>query len=215
VGWQRLSMDEPADVSEEELVEACRQGRRWAQRELFERHHRHVYRALVALCREPGEAEDLTQETFLRAFEALGSFEGRSAIRTWLNRIGVNLFRETRRREQTARRRLARAEAEAPVLRSIPGGAMTRRADPSLRELASRGLAELDESDRVVLVLHVVLGYRYDEIAAILDVAPGTVGSRLSRARRRLREIVLELLGKADAGDFVSWRDLDAGQEER
>lgn len=214
MGVHHLPMDAPADVSEQELVEACRRGRRWAQRELFERHHRGIYRALVALCRDRGEAEDLVQETFLRAFEALGGFEGRSAVRTWLNRIAVNLFHETRRREQMARRRLARALAEAPVLRSIPGGASRSSSDPSLRELVSLGLAELDESDRVVLVLHVVLGYRYEEVAQILEVAPGTVGSRLTRARRRLHDVVVELLGDA-AEEVVSWRDLEAGEEER
>ncbi|MFQ5744099.1 MAG: RNA polymerase sigma factor [Acidobacteriota bacterium] len=189
-------MKSPQFSDEEQLVAACRRGERGAQREFFERHNSAVFRALLALSGAPGEAEDLLQETFLRAYRAIGGFRGHSSVRTWLLRIATNAFYEARRRDQVRQRHLLRARraARAPLLHIIEGpwDKPGRRRD--FRDLALRALGRLPARDRTILTLHDIEGYRYAEIAEILDIAPGTVGSRLSRARRRMRDVIRELL---------------------
>ena len=106
-------------------------------------------------------------------------------------------FYEHRRGEQTRRRYISRIESEA----SGTSLRVVARADDEdgrrgeFRDLALRGLATLRVTDRIVLTLHDIEGYRYAEIAEILDIAPGTVGSRLSRARERLAGEIRDLLG--------------------
>ena len=190
-------MSSPRGTSEEALVAACQRGERWAQRELFEQHNAAVFRALLAISAGSDVAEDFLQETFLKAYRAIGSFRGRSSVRTWLVRIGTNTFYEHRRGEQTRRRYISRIESEA----SGTSLRVVARADDEdgrrgeFRDLALRGLAALRVTDRIVLTLHDIEGYRYAEIAEILDIAPGTVGSRLSRARQRLAGKIRDLLG--------------------
>ncbi len=185
------------NAGEEELIAACRRGERWAQRDLFEQHNVAVFRALLALSGDPGAAEDFVQETFLKAYRAIGGFRGHSSVRTWLMRIGTNTFFEDRRREQARRRHLLRIENESAgtSLRLVAPGGEGGEERREFRDLAFRGLAALSATDRTVLTLHDLEGYRYAEIAEILDVAPGTVGSRLSRARERLAEAIRGLLG--------------------
>ena len=190
-------MSSRRDTGEEELVAACRRGERRAQRELFEKHNVAVFRALLALSGDSGVAEDLLQETFLKAYGAIGGFRGHSSVRTWLMRIGTNAFYADRRREQTRRRHLSQigVEGTGAGLRIVASVAEDRQTRLEFRDLVLRGLGGLSATDRTVLTLHDIEGYRYAEIAEILDVAPGTVGSRLSRARQRLAAALRELLG--------------------
>lgn len=185
------------ELDEEELVGACRRGERWAQRALFERHNAPVFRALLALTGDPTDAEDLVQETFLKAYGAIGGFRGHSSVRTWLLRIATNAFYEERRRMGTRRRHLDRVQSEsrAESLRVVRTARNGNPEQHELRDLVVQGLRALRVADRTVLTLHDIEGYRYAEIAEILDVAPGTVGSRLSRARERLSVAMRDLLG--------------------
>lgn len=190
-------MNARQEEAEDELVAACRRGERWARRELFEAHNAAVFRALLALSADPAIAEDLLQETFLRAFRSMGGFRGHSSVRTWLLRIGTNAFYENRRRDRTRRRYVTQIDEEpgAPSLRVVRDESAGTRDSHELRDLALRGLAALRSNDRTIITLHDIEGYRYTEIAEILDIAPGTVGSRLSRARERMASAIRELLG--------------------
>ena len=190
-------MSSPRGSSEEELVAACQRGERGAQRELFEQHNAAVFRTLLAISAGSDAAEDFLQETFLKAYRAIGSFRGRSSVRTWLVRIATNTFYEHCRREQTRRRHISRIESEGSgtSLRVVSPADDEDGRRREFRDLALRGLAALRVTDRIVLTLHDIEGYRYAEIAEILDIAPGTVGSQLSRARERLAVAIRDLLG--------------------
>lgn len=209
------SMSPQRDADEGELVAACRRGERWAQRRLFDQHHKAVYRALLALSGNSGDAEDLLQETFLKAYGAIGAFRGHSSVRTWLMRIGTNTFYEDRRRRLTRRRHLDRMahESRAAALRVVPGRSETHGRQRELRDLVLRALSMLRTADRTMLTLYDIEGYRYAEIAEILDIAPGTVGSRLSRARERLAAAIRDLLG-IDAEETLTREHL-YGRRER
>ena len=166
------------DRSDAELVERVLSGGDEAAfRELYRRHSPILYRlAMRLLGSGDPDAADVLQEAWCRAFGALRRFGGHSSLRTWLAGVVVNCSREH-----------VRARAQS---RSIPAaGLASPTAGPS-RETemdVRRALAALPEGFREVLVLHDVGGYTHDEIALILDIAPGPSKSQLSRGRRALR----------------------------
>jgi RNA polymerase sigma factor (sigma-70 family) len=133
-------------------------------------------------------AEDLAAETFATAYRRRASFEpGRGSLRSWLYGIAVNLVRSHWRAEQHALHLDARLEPEIDL--SDDSEAADQRVIAAL--LAPRlaaALKQLSRDQREALLLHAWAGLSHEEIAAALEIAPGTVGSRLSRARAALRE---------------------------
>jgi RNA polymerase sigma-70 factor, ECF subfamily len=149
----------------------------------FERIYRRHAARIHSLCRRmmsPEEADDATQEVFIRAWEKLRLFRGDAAFGTWLYRLAVNLL--LGRREQVARHR-DRFGADADVI-VMPA----RRDRPDLRMDMEAALQTLPRGARQVFVLHDVEGYTHEEIAGLLDVSPGTSKSQLHRARMSLRQ---------------------------
>lgn len=186
-------MDTKPGRSEAEIVAACKRGARWARRALFEQHHRAIYRFLVAHGSDPSVAEDLVQETFLRAYRAIPRFRGDARVGSWLMRIALNCLYEVSRRGETARRKIEQAQGGDPRPGwAIAGGATAGRQHEQ-RDLLLRALARLDSDEASIVLLHDLQGYRYREIADSLQIAVGTVGSRLHRARSRLRRAIEEL----------------------
>lgn len=152
-----------------------------------------IFNFLYRMVGERSHAEDLTQEVFLKAYEALPRFRGESAFGTWLYRIAHNHCLNA----------LKRRGREIPVTElgndASHGNPLTRSADPSappdelleqreLRAVVQAKLAELTPEHRAILVLRDIQGLSYDEIAATLDLEGGTVRSRIHRARMELKE---------------------------
>jgi RNA polymerase sigma-70 factor, ECF subfamily len=136
-----------------------------------------VWRFTAALV-DPGSADDLTQETYLRAFRALAGFEGRSSVRTWLLGIARRACADHLR--AVVRRRRLDARLAAQVLTEVP------HPDPVHRLGTSDLLKRLSEERRTAFVLTQVLGLSYAEAAAVEDVPVGTIRSRVARARDEL-----------------------------
>jgi RNA polymerase sigma-70 factor (ECF subfamily) len=175
----RHSEPDPAAPAEI-LVERARRGDARAFEELYRLHHRRVYALALRMTREPGRAEELTQDAFVEAWRALPSFRGESAFSTWLHGVAARVVLRQRRTDRRWEER-----NEALYLAEL------RRAMPSLPETAialERAIASLPEGARSVLVLHDVEGYKYEEIARLLGVALGTVKAQLHRARRLVME---------------------------
>lgn len=153
----------------------------------FERLYRaHVGRITALSLRLAGDgqrAEELMQDTFVRAWEKLGSFRGESAFGTWLHRVAVNAFLVGERGD---RRRLARIES-AEDLDALPVAGFGA-GDPGDRIDLERAIAALPTGARMAFVLHEVEGYKHEEIAAMTGIAPATVRAQLHRARRLLME---------------------------
>lgn len=126
------------------------------------------------------QADELTQDVFVRAWEKLRTFRGESAFGTWLHRLAVNLI--LAKRAQTARRRGREAGDEA--LEWTAG----RSATPELAMDFETAVQRLPEGAKQVFVLFDVEGYRHEEIAALLEISVGTSKSQLHRARMILRE---------------------------
>jgi RNA polymerase sigma-70 factor (ECF subfamily) len=158
-----------------------------------------VYSLALHLLGDRDEALDLSQEVFLRVFRTIHKFRGQSALKTWIYRIVINQARNRqrfwRRRRRADQVSLDQHVAEHGDLRQ-PGD--DTRPDRALarKELATRLWASLDGlpfDQRTVIVLREIDGLSYEEIAFSLDVAVGTVKSRLTRARQTLRRELREV----------------------
>jgi RNA polymerase sigma-70 factor (ECF subfamily) len=136
-----------------------------------------VWRFTAALV-DPGSADDLTQETYLRAFRALDGFEGRSSVRTWLLGIARRTCADHLR--TVVRRRRLDARLAAQALTEIP------HPDPAHRLGTVDLLKRLSEERRTAFVLTQVLGLSYAEAAVVEEVPVGTIRSRVARARDEL-----------------------------
>jgi RNA polymerase sigma-70 factor, ECF subfamily len=185
------------DSREAALIQRCVAGDEVACSELVAAHQRTVFNLAMHLLGDRDEALDVSQEVFLRVFRTLSRFRGQSALRTWIYRIVVNQVRN-RQRWWRRRRRADLVSLDDHVKRC--GDLEATRDVPPDRLLASKETAvriwqameHLPFDQRTALVLREIDGLRYEEIAFTLDVAVGTVKSRLTRARQALRE---ELLG--------------------
>lgn len=149
---------------------------------LYRTHVGRVHALSLRLTGDVSAAADLTQDTFVRAWEALDSFRGDSAFGSWLFRLTVNVFLGDKRRAGRRERRVF--AVSEPGLLERPGDAGSAGATLDLET----AIAALPERARMVFVLHDVEGYQHGEIAVMTGVAEGTSKAQLFRARRLLRE---------------------------
>jgi len=150
----------------------------------FERLYRlHVARihSLARRMLSAEEADEVTQDAFVRAWEKLGTFKGQAAFGTWLYRLAINVM--LGRRASLARRKEVAIDGEGPV-----SAMRERQVTPGLRIDLERAIALLPEGARQVFVLHDVEGFKHDEIGAMLSVTSGTSKAQLHRARMMLRD---------------------------
>jgi RNA polymerase sigma-70 factor (ECF subfamily) len=177
--------------SDRELVDRARSGDKQAFGQIVRRYQARIHRLAMHLVRNYAEAEDVAQETFIRAYRALARFDGRSEPYTWLYRIAVNLslnvLRSRKSRRTTTEADDPRLDAlinESPSATDLPADAAQRQ----LYTVLAQGIDELSESLRTTLVLVCVDGRSHEEASAILGAPEGTIAWRVHEARRKLRE---------------------------
>ena len=169
-------------MDERQMIERVLAGDATAERSLYDTHVDHIYRLAYRMTGDETMAADCTQDTFIRAFDRLTDFQGRAALSTWLHAIGVSVVLNRLRKVKRLRRR----EAE---LDNLPlGAAAVRPADLELKIRLHTAIDKLEDSLRLVFIMHDVEGYKHREIAAILNVPEGTSKNRLFRAHQLLRE---------------------------
>jgi RNA polymerase sigma-70 factor (ECF subfamily) len=180
-----VALNQSAET-EQRLIEQAQNGDRSAYGELVRRHYSGVVNVVYRLCGDAHLAEDMAQETFLRAWVHLPTFQPQSSLRNWLYRIAVNASLDVLRREH-----------EAPVedekmqwLRDQAPGPEAALIQKEQALLIQQAINALPEAARSVLVLREYGELSYQEIAAVLDIPIGTVMSRLNYARNRLREVL-------------------------
>jgi RNA polymerase sigma-70 factor (ECF subfamily) len=188
-----------------ELAELARAGQAAGFRVITQRYNRRLYRVARGILGDDAEAEDVVQETYLRAFNSLAGFRGESSLATWLTRIAINeaLGRKRKRRPTVDLDELdlLDEQEEARVL-IFPGprGSGNPEADASrseVRRLLERAIDGLPESFRIVFVMRMIEELSVEETASQLQIPAETVKTRLHRARRLLRESLEEKLGSA------------------
>lgn len=182
-----------ATPTDRELVEQTKGGSAQAFGLLVSRHQRRIFRLAFHLLRNGAEAEDVTQETFVRAYQAIGRFDGRSEPFTWLYRIAVNLSLNTIRARKATRDAVPtddpRVEALLQDTRPMSGRDPARASqDRELARALCDGIDSLSDTLRTTLILACVDGLGHDEISRVLGVPEGTVAWRVHEARRKLRE---------------------------
>jgi RNA polymerase sigma-70 factor (ECF subfamily) len=171
-----------------DIIERAKRGDEEALNTLFERHAPALHRLAVALLGNTADAEDAMQETFLGAFQNIGSFAGRASIKTWLSRILLNQAARLRRAKRV-REAVRAVDFNAPATIALKGNEIADGSgDSGIRMDVLAALDGLSAEFKAVVVLREFEGLSYGEIADVLDVPQGTVESRLFRARRELQE---------------------------
>jgi RNA polymerase sigma-70 factor (ECF subfamily) len=182
-------------LGERKLVGRAKSGDRLAFRAIMERHNRRLYRVARAVMKDDTEAEDVVQETYLRAFSNLSKFRGESSLTTWLTRIALNeaLGRKRKQRATVTLESVETAQETSAQIIQFP--AMNTETDPErsaaqreIRKLLECAMDALPEPFRVVFVMRDVEEMSIEETASHLGIRPETVKTRLHRARRLLRQ---------------------------
>jgi len=185
---------------DQQLVERVQRGDKQAFGLLVSKYQRKLNRLLSRLIRDPAEVEDVAQETFIKAYRALGSFRGDSAFYTWLYRIGINtaknyLVSQGRRAPTSTSFDSEEAETfeDGDQLRDIntPERLMMTR---QIGETIEEAMAALPEELRTAIMLREIEGLSYEEIATAMECPIGTVRSRIFRAREAISARVRPLL---------------------
>lgn len=180
----------PSDL---DLIHAVQSGRTEAFDELMKRYAASIYRVTYSFVRGHADADDLTQETFIRVYRAIARFDERFQFYTWARKIAVNLcLNHLKRRGRVRMQPLPMADGENESV-DIPDP-KAGVDDSGLRRDLEVALARLPDDQRSVFVLRVDEEMSYNEIAETLSIPVGTVMSRLSRARDRLKELLKEYM---------------------
>jgi RNA polymerase sigma-70 factor (ECF subfamily) len=179
------------------LIAAYRGGRREAFDELVAAYDQHVRRILAQLNVSSGDVEDLAQEVFLRIFRNLHRFRGQSSFYTWLYRITVNVFFDHNKKRKRADVRLARLQSafvDVTNVRHDFEDPYYATHNALTRDEFWKAIESLPEAFRTVVAMREVDDLSYEEIAVATGISIGTVRSRLSRARTRLKELLRPVL---------------------
>jgi RNA polymerase sigma-70 factor (ECF subfamily) len=180
-----------SSASDRDLIDRAREGDSDAFGVVVRRYQKRIYRLAVHLLRDAAEAEDVTQDTFVRAYGALDRFDGRSEPFTWMYRIAVNLSLNAIRSRKTKR---ATTTPDDPRIEGFLVEKRATHADPAVlsadRQMAMivcEGLDDLSDTLRTTLVLVGIDGLSHAEAAQVLGCPEGTVAWRVHEARRKLK----------------------------
>lgn len=190
-----------AGTADAELVARARGRDEAAFRAIMQSNNRRLYRLARGILRNDGEAEDVVQETYVRAFTHLENFRGDSSLATWLGRIAINeaLGRLRRQRLAVEWTSLPPGVLKAQIIRfplsapsEDPEKSMAQR---EIQHVVEHAIDELPEAFRIVFMTRVIEGMNVEETAELLRLKPETVKTRLHRARTMLRENVEKKIG--------------------
>ena len=198
-----------AAMDDLELARFCAAGDVGAVRQLVTANNQRLFRTAWSIVRNRQEAEDVLQSCYAKSLLAIGSFEGRSSLATWLTRIAIN---EALARKRTQARRRRNLEAKGVEVLETYREQMAKGSDaPSpeaeaareqLRSMLERAIAALPENFRTVFVLHEIEGVSVEEAAQLLEIPSNTVKTRLMRARRKLQQALAPEVRSVLTGTF-------------
>jgi RNA polymerase sigma-70 factor, ECF subfamily len=189
----RNDSEPAAPVDESVLVRRARNGELEAYDELVRRYQERIYATIYHMTSNHEDANDLAQESFIKAFQALKSFKGGSSFYTWLYRIAVNktinFLKQRRNRIHMSLNDLDFNAEHDPDLLALVSDKTPRRetALTELQEKLNAALMKLSEPHRLAVILHDVQGLGHEEIAEVMGCNIGTVRSRLFYARQQLQ----------------------------
>jgi RNA polymerase sigma-70 factor (ECF subfamily) len=196
-------------LNDAQLAQRCAARDRGAVQHVIAANNQRLFRAAWSILKSRPDAEEAVQAAYLSAFANIGSFEGRSALSTWLTRIVVNEALGRRRAEERRRRHL---QQEGVALLDDYRDALMRGSDADapdvaiareqIRKLLERAVADLPDPFRMVFVLREIEGLSSEETAEVLEVPVATVKTRLFRSRKRLQEALAPEVANVLSGTF-------------
>lgn len=191
-------------MEEKALVEEAQRGDREAFEAIVKTYEKKVFHLAYSFVQDRASADDLAQEVFVKAYFALSKFHFKSGFGTWLYRIAVNHIKDHLRKVSR------RKEVSLEEFEDIPFVAddqvkekEQRQAEDQRKKIVFQVLETLPPKYQLILTLRDVRGFSYEEIAGILKISPGTVDSRLHRARKMLRKKMTPYLGGEGGADEV------------
>ena len=177
------------DPDTPELVRRAQNGDAAAFEQLYRSHSRRVYSVCLRMLKNAADAEDITQQVFLILFRKIGTFCGESRLSTWLHRVTVNAVLMHMRRKRAGEARTESLDTEALPFHSVSDYSMDSAVD---RINLRRALRQLPAGSRRMFLLHVVLGYRHQEIAKLESCSVGCSKSQVHKARKRLQGLLAQ-----------------------
>jgi RNA polymerase sigma-70 factor (ECF subfamily) len=209
-----MSFDSPATqpATPDSLIQECLNGNQAAWETIVRQHWRKVFNVAYKFVGKHDEAEDLTQDIFLKIFKALHSFDRRANFQTWIISIARNLcidhYRSVRKERETIAREVDAADLTPASSDASP---LLQLEQSDLRELLRRALDQLPEALKTAVVLRDLHELSYQEIADRLGLPEGTVKSRINRGRLELARQIKRIAGSASASAREARRAASGG----
>lgn len=181
-----------AEWNEDEAIIRAHQGDATAFERLYKAHCKHVYSLCLRMLKNAAEAEDLTQQVFLQLFRKIGTFRGDSSFSTWLHRISVNAVLMHLRRKRPDE--ILTESLDDTAKNDAHPARLARDSNSALTVIdrlnLARAVRKLAPGYKRFFLLHDVIGYQHNEIAALLGCSTGSSKSQLHKARKRLRQLL-------------------------
>lgn len=184
--WHDPSAMKDDPVTEQQLVERCRNGHEGAFQELVDRYKNLVFALIARTVQDRSRAEDLAQDVFLRIHRGLPYFRGEARLSTWIYRIVANVCVQDHARGVPA---LSLDDGRVRP-RVTPAATDRRFSDLELRDRLEKAIARLPANYRLLIAAHYLDGVRYDDLAEALQLPLGTVKTQLHRAKQQLRRLL-------------------------
>ena len=192
-------------INDAVLIEQYRNGDSEAMERLVLKYQNRIYNVILKICADPDDAAELTQETFVKLIEKIGTFKYKSSFYTWLFRVAVNLtLNYCKRRNKISMTSIDQqvgadnGSVKAELVNFLEDKSSIEPAQIAQKKEAEQillaGLNMLQDDQRTIIVLRDIESMSYEDITKALDIELGTVKSRLSRARQKLKEILAEIL---------------------
>ena len=184
-------------MDEKDLVQKSREGNEEAYGVLVERYKTKVFNMAYSLTLNREVADDLAQEVFIKAYYALPRFKGKAAFSTWIHQITVNHTRDYLRKSSRMKQ-VPFEETKSEHSTHEDQAEKREREEESAwrKKIVHEAIATLPEKYRTILSLRDIQGLPYEEISLVLNISPGTVDSRLHRARKMLKKKIMPFLEK-------------------
>jgi len=188
----RIKVNNGNEISDEKLwLDKLKKGEKGAFQKLYDDYHQKVYNTAITMLGNAEDAEDVVQEVFMKIYRKISSFDGRSKIGTWLYRIAVNVCIDHVRRNKVQRTKTLSVEEETLINLKEKGNEVEKSVTSGeVNKIARNAITRLSPKLRTVVVLRDLQGFAHAEIADILGCSKGTVSSRLSRGRLKLRALL-------------------------
>jgi len=176
----------------DELIVRCQKQEQRAQMEVYKKYYKAMYNTALRIVKDTAEAEDIMQEGFIKAFSKINTFEGKSTFGAWIKKIVVNLSINAYNKRIKYSQVSYKDEFKNEIIEDDGLGINEDEENKCKVEHILKKFKLLKENYRVILTLHLIEGYDYDEICEILKLSPANCRTTISRAKEQLRKILSE-----------------------